>query len=91
MSKLLPHHLRVLRMLAEMTRPDGELCVSFSRFAQRPGVERTEIRRVTRSLARKGLAEYHRGLITESGDLAGSGYCISRAGLAYLAECGGAR
>lgn len=38
------------------------------------------VRRTVRALARKGLAEYRRGLWTDEGTPAGSGYCATDAG-----------
>ena len=40
--------------------------------------------RYVRALARKGFAEYFRGLCREDGDFAGAGYCITRAGVSEL-------
>ena len=78
----------VLHLLREHSRPDGEWCVSFSTLSGEPrNSERTcEVRRIVRQLARKGLAEYHRGLFTDDGMICGSGYCVTRAGLTALAE-----
>lgn len=41
---------------------------------------RERARSACRSLAAKGLAQYWRGLFTEDGEVAGSGYAITRAG-----------
>ena len=43
-------------------------------------LEKTQVRRSVRSLARKGLAEFVRGLFDDDGMVAGSGYCCTRAG-----------
>lgn len=81
MSKLLPHHERILIALEECTAPYGEFCANFKRIAQVANMEDiSEVRRIVRALARKGLAEFWRGLITDNGDFAGAGYCITPAG-----------
>lgn len=64
-------------------------CLTFNTIASNSGVERSRIRRIVRHLARKGMTEFHRGLWTEDGMPAGSGYAITAAGRATLAERGG--
>ncbi|MGH6859246.1 MAG: hypothetical protein ACRECY_03255 [Phyllobacterium sp.] len=86
MSKLLPHHEDILFTLDDLTRPEGEYCTNFKTLATHANVSDVrEVRRITRHLARKGYAEYFRGLTTYDGDLAGAGYCITPAGRRYLA------
>ncbi|MBM7328756.1 hypothetical protein ACNT8L_05800 [Brucella intermedia] len=81
MSNLLPHHERVLVALNECSEPYGEYCAHFKRIASYANMEDiSEVRRIVRALARKGLAEFWRGLITDDGDFAGAGYCITPAG-----------
>ena len=58
--------------------------LSFRSIAKRSRLPLACIRRTVRCLARKGFAEYGRGLFTEDGDLAGSGYCITQAALRSL-------
>jgi predicted transcriptional regulator len=60
--------------------------LSFKSIAKRSGLDIKHVRRTVRSLARKGLAEYGRGLWTEDGQVAGSGYCITDAGREALAS-----
>ncbi|WGG61901.1 hypothetical protein [Brucella intermedia] len=86
MSKLLPHHERVLIALDGCTEPYGEFCANFKRIAQVANLEDIpEVRRIVRALARKGFAEFWRGLVTDDGDFAGAGYCITPAGRALVA------
>lgn len=59
-------------------------CLSFRTIARRSGVQRDLVRRVTRALARKGLAQFHRGLWTDGGEPAGSGYGLTALGSAAL-------
>jgi hypothetical protein len=47
-------------------------------------VLRTAVRRACRSLARKGLAEYHKGLWTMDGVPGGAGYAATMAGADLL-------
>jgi hypothetical protein len=49
-------------------------------------LDRKAIRRACRSLARKGLAEYGRGLWCDDGTPAGSGYGITRSGISFMKE-----
>lgn len=72
---------KCLSALALDTRPDGERCVGFAPIERKTGLSRKDIKRSVRALARKGFAEFHKGLCTEDGEFAGSGYCITHAGL----------
>ncbi|CAB4142840.1 hypothetical protein UFOVP452_44 [uncultured Caudovirales phage] len=45
------------------------------------GGDPREVRCVVRRLARKGLAKHMRGLMNEDGFVAGSGYCLTAAGV----------
>jgi len=47
-------------------------------------LNRREVRLACRSLKRKGLAEFRRGLWSEDGEPAGSGYCASKAGVDFI-------
>jgi hypothetical protein len=51
------------------------------------GLDLKTVRRCCRSLARKGLAEFHRGLFDEDGMVAGSGYAITQDGKRFLFPC----
>lgn len=52
--------------------------------AHRSGLDRHLVRRTVRALARKGFVTLLRGLWTEDGEPAGSGYGITQAGAAFL-------
>ncbi len=85
-----PHHVAVLTALETWTLPQGEMCMGFSPIAAESGINDVRtVRRIVRHLARKGYAEYHRGLCTEDGDFAGAGYCITRAGIEALDSLAG--
>jgi hypothetical protein len=80
--KLTQREHPVLTALEEYTRPNGEFCVPFYTLSGEPkdAPATREVRRIVRQLARKGLAEFYRGLFDDEGRLCGSGYCITDAG-----------
>lgn len=71
-----------LEALETLTYPNGERCSPFAPIERITGYDRRTVKRHVRALARKGLAEYFRGLCTEEGDFAGAGYCITTSGIA---------
>ena len=73
-----------LDALNAMSEPNGEMCVPFAPIMDATELDRRTVRRNIRALARKGYAEYFRGLCTEDGDFAGAGYCITKAGRALV-------
>lgn len=75
--------LLCLDALARLSRPEGERCVGFSPIEEDTKLPRAVVRRCLRFWARKGYAEFHKGLVRErDGSFAGSGYCVSHFGLA---------
>lgn len=84
--KLLPKHAAILAELYHLTRPNGEMCVGFNPIVKRLEMQRSDVRRIVRHLARKGLAEYWRGLWSDDGQVAGAGYCVTEAGQSALQE-----
>lgn len=54
--------------------------LTFSAVSERSGLDPKHVRRSVRALARKGLAKYGKGLWTEDGEPAGSGYRCTAAG-----------
>ncbi len=86
MKKMLPHHKTVLEALDRITHPCGEHCVGFDPMVRETGMHRAEVRRIVRHLSRRGYAEFWRGLCTDEGELAGSGYCITEAGRRALED-----
>lgn len=77
-----PNEMKVLAALASVAGDFG--CLSFRGVGQRVRLNRQIIRRACRSLARKGLAEFHRALWSEDGEPRGSGYCATRKGCAHV-------
>lgn len=74
---------KCLEALADLTDPEWT-CVPFAPVERATGFDRKTVRRHVRALARKGFAEYHRGLWNEDGGPAGAGYQITKAGQAAL-------
>jgi hypothetical protein len=81
---MLPQHRQVLEALADLTKPDGEMCVGFGPIAIEVGFDIPRVRRIVRHLARLGRAEFHKGLWDEDWEPAGAGYCITKEGLRLI-------
>ena len=77
-------HQKCLEELDALTQPNGEFCTPFAPIMDGTGYDRRTVRRHIRALARKGLAEYFRGLCTVDGEFAGAGYCITKEGRSAL-------
>lgn len=78
---------RVLRAMADSYGECEDFCFrGFAGLTTETGLDRKVVRRAARSLARKGLAEYGRGLWNEDGEPAGSGYACTRAGRALISS-----
>jgi len=71
--------MKALNALASVYGHDGDY-LNFDGIAGRSGLDRLHVRRTVRSLARKGLAEYGKGLWTDDGTPAGAGYRCTAAG-----------
>lgn len=80
------NHISVLAHLNERTQPNGEMCTPFSTIMFDTGLDRGAVRVCCRYLAKRGLAEFYRGLVTDEGEFAGSGYCITKQGQKILQE-----
>ena len=76
---------RVLKHLVKSYREDSEFCYSsFRGIMFGTNLDRQTVRNACRALARKGLTEYGRGLWSNDGMVAGSGYRITAAGEEFL-------
>ncbi len=80
--KINENERKVLEQLAE----DDEMAFHFAGLTT-PEMDTKAVRRACRSLVRKGLAAFHRGLFNEDGMVAGSGYGITEAGSAFICPC----
>lgn len=85
---MVPKLITILEALKERSHPDGEYCVPFKPIMEETGFDRRTVRLGVRRLARNGFAQYWRGLCTDEGEFAGAGYCITRAGVAFLEQNG---
>lgn len=71
----------VLKALAEVFSPyEGFTYRGFKSLSERTMIRKARVRVVTRQLARKGLAEYAKGLFNEDGQVAGAGYSVTALG-----------
>lgn len=68
------------RVLDALSWGNDEYCFSLRTIAGNAGLHRELTRGALRALADRGLARFERGLMTEDGELAGSGYGITKAG-----------
>lgn len=82
LKDLKPNERKVLRALGRDYGDYG--FYGFATIARRTKLNRKEVRRAARSLKRKGLADYCRGLFNEDGEVAGSGYGCTREGAEVL-------
>ncbi len=59
---------------------------AFDQLANLTKLDRKQVRRACRSLAKKGLAEFGRGLMDDDGMVAGSGYAATKKGHDLISE-----
>ena len=78
-----PNEQAALKALAEFYSGDFGYA-DFATIAAESGLPRKDVRRTVRSLARKGFAEFGKGLWTEDGEPAGSGYRCTDEGFRAL-------
>lgn len=80
---------KVLRALAQAGDEYGDFSfLTFRGLMKRTALARPVVRRAARYLARKGYAKFGKGLWTEDGEPAGSGYAVTEDGVAFLARQG---
>jgi hypothetical protein len=85
MDKLTPAQTRersILLIMADAAEDFGYF--NFDTLSKRTAIEKRIVRLDCRRMARKGLTEYGKGLCTDEGEFAGSGYTITEAGRAVL-------
>lgn len=83
--KVSENEIKCLAVLVNYYHCDGN-CTYFRHIANVNNMDEKKVRRYVRSLARKGLAEYTRGLFDSDGMVAGSGYCATQAGWDWYTE-----
>lgn len=83
-TKINENERKVLEYIAEEY---DEMAYYFRGIVKHTGLELKQVRRACRSLARKGYAEYRRGLFNEDGMTAGSGYSATREGALIVRGC----
>jgi predicted transcriptional regulator len=79
--------LKALRALGQVYADDGNF-LSFRGIAQRSNLDKSHVRRAVRALARKGFAEYAKGLWSDDGEMRGAGYCCTHDGMTLLQYVG---
>lgn len=88
--KLNPNELKILTKLAEEYDSSGweeTGYFAFGPLSHATRLNRKQVRLACRSLARKGLAKYMRGLVDYDGVPAGAGYGATLEGAAYISPC----
>ncbi|MFC5423014.1 hypothetical protein ACFPOB_26040 [Bosea eneae] len=72
---------RERKALAALCEVEGDFAfMSFASIARRSGLHAGDVRRSVRALARKGMAQFGKGLWCDDGRPAGSGYCATESG-----------
>jgi hypothetical protein len=84
LPKLSERERAVLEVLVDAGGPDDFGFLSFAGIARRGKIDPLSVRRSVRSLARKGLAQFEKGLWSDAGEPRGSGYCATREAIAAL-------
>jgi hypothetical protein len=75
-----PDHEKVLDFLVNNTSEEG--CAPFAPICKATRLPRARVRFICRLFKRKGWAEFYSGLFDDDGKPAGSGYCVTKAGIA---------
>lgn len=86
-TSLGPQEAKALTAMVALCSGERGYGVFMRAIGRHTKLTKAQVRRAVRSLARKGYAEYIRGLFNEDdGLLAGSGYGLTAAGIARAAE-----
>ena len=78
--KISERERKCLEVLVYMYKNEAN-CMYFSYIARQADLDVRQTRIAVRSLVRKGLAEYVRGLFDDEGMVAGSGHCATQEGV----------
>jgi len=85
--KINENEKKVLDYLVSRSAETGDTAyVYFRSIVAKTGLELKQVSRACRSLKKKGLAEYMRGLFDEDGMAAGSGYGNTEAGEKLISD-----
>ncbi len=87
MKDITENERKVLEVLLEDSDIWGEKCLYLSWIEEEAKLDRKSVQAACKTLRAKGFAEYHRGLMDDDGKVAGSGYCLTRAGRALISPC----
>lgn len=90
MTKITENERKILEILANDYDSSGWDETGFWSFApleHKSGLDRRHVRLACRSLARKGLTKYLKGLVNLDGEMAGAGYGATREGAALITPC----
>jgi len=71
---------RILESLYVLSRTDDLTCVPFQPIIDETGYSREDVKEVIQWLSGRGLCKFYRGLMTDEGTVAGSGYVITESG-----------
>lgn len=88
-NALSPVQMRLLRELVEETWGNphfGRMSITYRVMCASTGCLKSDVKRAVRALCRLGLAEYVVGLMTEDGEVAGSGYSATEEGRTWVNE-----
>lgn len=83
MGKLLNENEEAV--LAELSGTE-EYCINYAYLNGLKGMTRKELEPIIKHLKELDFIEFWRGLMTEDGEVAGSGWCRSRKGNEYVEE-----
>ena len=88
--KLSDRERACLLTINDLAHGEAGYGIYFIAIAKETGLSLHQVRRSVRALSRKGLAELNRGLFTDDGMIAGSGYGVTPAGRSWVRRATGA-
>jgi len=83
-QKISENERKCLEYLVGIYPNDEANCTYFRSISEDTKLEEKKVRIYVRSLVRKGLAQYMRGLLDRDGMVAGSGYSATSKGVSFL-------
>lgn len=82
LTRLPPHQRLVLQAMAERD-PRCEYGYHFATIESWTDLTRKQVSRACKALRRLGFVRFQRGMWTDDGAPAGSGYCVTKAGVTW--------